>query len=63
MPNASPVRRALAAACHWCPVCRRARNRPESLVGRILHHPLHADHCPFWKAERALYPPPPRRAP
>jgi hypothetical protein len=24
------------------------------VIGRILHHPLHADHCPAWKAERAL---------
>jgi hypothetical protein len=46
--------RMLGTICRWCPMCRAARRRPESLVGRILAHPLHADHCPFWKAERAL---------
>jgi hypothetical protein len=46
--------RILGTACRLCPLCRAARRRPASLVGRILAHPLHADHCPFWKAERAL---------
>ena len=51
----SPLRRVLAAACHYCPLCVYGRNRPESLVGRILRHPWHADHCPLWKAERERY--------
>ena len=45
-------RKALAAICSRCPICNRARAHPESWLGRVLHHPLHADHCPFWKAER-----------
>ena len=44
--------KALAAICSRCPVCNHARAHPESWLGRVLHHPLHADHCPFWKAER-----------
>jgi hypothetical protein len=45
----------LAWMCHRCPLCRYGREHPESLIGRVLHHPLHADHCPFWKAERTAY--------
>jgi hypothetical protein len=50
-----PVRRAMAALCHVCPVCAYARRQPASLVGRALHHPWHAERCPFWKAERERY--------
>jgi hypothetical protein len=49
-----PGTRILGTACRLCPLCRVARRRPTSLVGRLLAHPLHADHCPFWKAEQAL---------
>lgn len=45
-----------ALACHHCPMCRHARNNPDSTIGKILHHPLHADHCPMWKAEKEVYP-------
>jgi hypothetical protein len=51
------LRRALAAICHHCPVCEYGRRRPDSFLGRILHHPWHADHCPFWKVEQQAYPP------
>ena len=44
-----------AAMCHNCPMCKYGRNNPESLLGRMLHHPLHAEHCPFWKAEKDVY--------
>jgi len=53
------VTRLLGRICSHCPICRHARARPESLIGRVLHHPLHADHCPFWKAEKALADTPP----
>ena len=45
----------MASLCHNCPICRYGRKAPGSLVGRILHHPFHAEHCPFWKAEREMY--------
>lgn len=49
------LRRILAAVCHACPACRYGRGHPDSLLGRLLHHPLHADRCPLWRAERAVY--------
>jgi hypothetical protein len=50
-----PVRKALAVMCHYCPLCRYGRAKPDSVIGKVLHHRLHADHCPMWKAERAVY--------
>jgi len=50
-----PLRRVLAVVCHHCPVCRHAREHPESFFGRVLHHPLHANYCPMWKAENSVY--------
>ena len=52
-----PVRKALAAMCHACPLCKFGREHPGSFLGRVLNHPLHANHCPMWKAEKALYVP------
>lgn len=48
-------KRILAGICHHCPLCRYGRKNPDSAVGRLLRHPLHADHCPAWKAEKELY--------
>ncbi|MFH1726110.1 MAG: hypothetical protein ABII00_15995 [Elusimicrobiota bacterium] len=53
--ESSPPNRFLGAICHHCPLCRFGRKRPGSLIGRLLHHPLHAENCPFWKAEKDLY--------
>jgi len=44
----------LGSICRYCPMCIHARAHPDSFLGRILHHPLHADHCPFWKAEKQV---------
>lgn len=49
------LKKARAAICHHCPLCKRARNKPMSLIGKILHHKLHSDNCPMWKAEQDLY--------
>ena len=49
-----PLWKALAAMCSHCPICNYGRSHPDSLLGRLLHHPLHADHCPLWKAEQAV---------
>jgi hypothetical protein len=49
------LRSLLALFCHHCPFCAYGRRRPESLLGRLLRYPLHADHCPFWKAEIERY--------
>jgi len=50
-------RKIMAVACHYCPLCNYGRNHPESIVGKVLHHKLHAEHCPLWKAEKAVYDP------
>ena len=52
-----PLVQVLAAMCHYCPICRYGRAKPDSMIGRILSHPLHADHCPMWKAEEEMYGP------
>lgn len=44
-----------ATICHNCPLCKHARQNPESVIGKILHHKLHADNCPMWKAEKEVY--------
>jgi hypothetical protein len=44
-----------AVICKHCPVCIAARKAPHSLVGRLLHHPIHAGNCPMWTAYRQVY--------
>ena len=44
-----------AVICKHCPVCNSARKSPDSLVGRLVHHPLHADNCPMWTAYQQVY--------
>jgi len=53
--NVSFFKKIRGTMCHYCPLCRHAREYPESTIGKILHHPYHADHCPFWKAEKEVY--------
>ena len=48
-------KKAMAVVCHNCPLCKYGRNKPKSLIGKLMHHPLHADNCPFWKAEKEAY--------
>lgn len=52
----SIYKKIMGSVCHYCPLCKYGRKNPRSLVGRMLHHPLHADNCPMWKAEKMLYP-------
>ncbi len=44
-----------ARICKHCPACNQARKNPESIVGKILHHPFHAERCPVWKAYQEVY--------
>lgn len=53
--QAGVFKRMRASLCHHCPVCSYGRRHPQSRLGRMLHHPAHAEHCPFWKAEQELY--------
>ncbi|MDD2707832.1 MAG: hypothetical protein PHV34_07450 [Verrucomicrobiae bacterium] len=50
------LRRILGLACHHCPFCSYGRKHPNSLIGKLMHSSLHANHCPAWNAEKALYP-------
>ena len=44
-----------AVICKHCPACSVARKSPHSVIGRLLHHPLHSDNCPMWTAYRQVY--------
>ena len=44
-----------ATVCKHCPACTQARKNPESIIGRILHHPSHSKNCPMWKAYEELF--------
>ena len=44
-----------AVICKHCPVCIAARKSPHSVVGRLLHHPIHSENCPMWTAYRQVY--------
>ena len=54
--SVSFYKKLMASMCHHCPLCKHGRKNPQSTVGKILHHKLHADHCPMWKAEKQVYP-------
>jgi hypothetical protein len=40
--------RLMAHRCENCPLCRRARERPDTLFGKVMH--LHGKVCPFWRS-------------
>lgn len=42
----------LAKICDNCPLCNYARNKPETVVGRIME--WHGKFCPAWKAQAEL---------
>ncbi len=51
----SVYKKIMGSICHYCPICKYGREKPRSIVGKILHHRLHADNCAMWKAEKMLY--------
>jgi hypothetical protein len=53
--NIGRFKKIRAAICHNCPMCKHARGNPQSVIGKILHHKMHAEHCPMWKAEQEVY--------
>lgn len=53
--NVGLLKRMKASVCKHCPACNHARKSPDSLVGEILHHPFHSEHCPIWKAYKEVY--------
>ena len=40
--------RIMAKRCEQCPVCKAARERPDTRFGRVMA--WHGSWCPFWKA-------------
>ena len=53
--NVDLFKRMRASVCKHCPACNHARKSPESIVGKILHHPFHSKHCPIWKVYKEVY--------
>ena len=49
------LKRMTASVCKHCPLCKHARKSPESVIGRILHHPFHSENCPVWKSYQEVY--------
>ncbi len=48
-------KRMRASICKHCPACNIARKSPESMIGKVLHHPFHSKNCPMWKAYEEVY--------
>jgi hypothetical protein len=56
VPNRISVfKKVRATICKHCPACNQARKKPDSMVGKLLHHPWHSNHCPVWKAYNEVY--------
>lgn len=51
----SGFKRFRAKICEHCPFCIHARKSPDSVIGRILHHRYHAEHCPLWTAYQDVH--------
>jgi hypothetical protein len=51
----NPLKKVVAVVCHHCPFCSYGRKYPDSILGKMMHHKIHADNCPLWKAEKELY--------
>jgi hypothetical protein len=49
------LREFMAKRCEYCPLCRLARNHPESAFGKMMA--WHGKWCPFWKAHEEFYGP------
>lgn len=47
------VIRLMAARCEHCPLCRHARNNPDSTVGKLVA--FHGRFCPFWRSWQKVY--------
>jgi hypothetical protein len=46
------LQRALGTLCDRCPLCKKARREPETLLGRVMA--WHGRFCPAWKAQERL---------
>ncbi len=51
----------MAARCENCPLCKRARENPNTLFGKLMA--LHGKFCPFWRSHEQVYSQKPAAAP
>lgn len=47
------LKKLMATRCEHCPLCRHAREKPDTLFGKAMA--LHGKICPFWRAWQAEY--------
>ncbi len=47
------IKTLLAKRCDSCPLCKRARENPESLLGKVMA--FHGKFCPAWRAWQQIY--------
>lgn len=47
------MKRVLAWKCNYCPLCRYARKKPDTMIGKVMH--WHGKWCPSWKAREKYY--------
>ena len=45
--------RIMAKRCESCPLCKRARENPDTRFGKIMA--WHGTWCPFWQARERVY--------
>ena len=54
-PGVGRFKKVRAVICKHCPMCSAARRSPQSVIGRLLHHPIHSNNCPMWTAYQQVY--------
>ncbi len=47
------MKKIMAKICDLCPLCRFARKKPETLIGKLMS--WHGKWCPFWRAWEEIY--------
>lgn len=47
------IKKFMATRCENCPLCKRARENPDTLFGKLMA--LHGKFCPFWRAREEIY--------
>lgn len=47
------ISKLIAKRCENCPLCRRAREKPDTLFGKVMK--FHGKFCPFWRAWEKEY--------
>ncbi len=47
------IKKLIAKRCENCPLCRHAREKPDSLFGKVMV--FHGKFCPFWRAWEKEY--------